>query len=1104
MRKSHHFRKMSNLEQINGEISDGPLFRATLADLEKRTATLKHNLKSLLKAGDAYLAESRQFGVTEQDFIGALSLQHSLSTITDHFAQVRTLLGTSQENFANVCQNLLLDPLRRIYDSEVKLAESRKREFEEASRDYYSSLARYLGIKSDEAQKKKLEQDLKYQAKKREFDLQCFDYINFLKELHTGQKDQEISFILGNFAEKQFKMYKRIHEEMEHFRVHAIGQYIRDLTKSSHQHKKEKEEKRKVLEGRINTSNPSAIDPSVISPYSLPLGNATESGDQTQLLTVGRRTNLLQVSQSPLSAQFSGSELTPNPTSEHSYSEHTGLISTGLPTNASTLAPNSDSANAAASDSTPPPLQASASQAIPSLANFTESGNVSNANLISRNMSQVEALSEEAAYLQANSESVSSSRRKEGVLLLGQLSAGPNSIKSNVTPTGWKKIWVVVDGGKLQEYSNWKKAPISLESIELQFSTVREARNCDRRFCFEVISPHIGKRIYQATDEADYRSWLIILKNAIEESLTSKPLSGMPAPPGIRFGDDGDRQVLADTELQFFSQNRLSHPLLLSKLRSTDIGNFVCADCNTRTPPPDWCSINLGLILCIECSGIHRSLGTHLSKVRSLTLDVTSFTPELVALLLNMGNTSVNMILEANLNADLVPFESEDPGRIKSAKQWLFHRSSSDGHSFSSGKQGQITQHHLSASTSSDSSTSNVVSPTSRLSLRLHRRQDSSASSSGNEELGSSTVKPTAGSGNGNAEFEKSKPGPSHSREAKTAFIQQKYVERRFVDPTYLVTASGDEPNDVLAYLLRGIEIQSPISVLHGILLLETPSLINTSVLLAAYGYRRDLYLKQRLQITQNTSSLVSLWYEAKESSLQSSSTSVATNPNVGGSAPSGGGSNNGPLQQKVSSPIIFGQFANDDAERSNSPPVPFLLQHHGFHRTVSSRIVVSELLFQNGADVHVYDARSFSSGSEESADHMWMLTVPSCVSSPSHDSLSYAEKLCSFTKLWRGPDYKHEGNRLVLKWTLLHYAAFFADLEAVVQLVSKGASLVALDAAGCTPYQLLTVSYNFFSNNKTNNHIPQVLPSVPSSLNNCGPPLAVYNMLLNILTPPV
>uniref|UniRef100_A0A1I8JSD5 Arf-GAP domain-containing protein n=1 Tax=Macrostomum lignano TaxID=282301 RepID=A0A1I8JSD5_9PLAT len=48
-------------------------------------------------------------------------------------------------------------------------------------------------------------------------------------------------------------------------------------------------------------------------------------------------------------------------------------------------------------------------------------------------------------------------------------------------------------------------------------------------------------------------------------------------------------------------------------------GNSECADCGR--PGPDWASLNLGALVCIECSGVHRQLGTHLSRIRSLTLD---------------------------------------------------------------------------------------------------------------------------------------------------------------------------------------------------------------------------------------------------------------------------------------------------------------------------------------------------------------------------------------------------------------------------------------------------------------------------------------------------
>ncbi|KAK2197114.1 bifunctional Arf GTPase activating protein/ARFGAP-RecO-like zinc finger/ArfGAP domain superfamily [Babesia duncani] len=57
---------------------------------------------------------------------------------------------------------------------------------------------------------------------------------------------------------------------------------------------------------------------------------------------------------------------------------------------------------------------------------------------------------------------------------------------------------------------------------------------------------------------------------------------------------------------------------LVSRICSVE-GNSNCADCGTRSPR--WASVNLGILLCINCSGIHRKLGVHLTQVKSLTLD---------------------------------------------------------------------------------------------------------------------------------------------------------------------------------------------------------------------------------------------------------------------------------------------------------------------------------------------------------------------------------------------------------------------------------------------------------------------------------------------------
>lgn len=73
-------------------------------------------------------------------------------------------------------------------------------------------------------------------------------------------------------------------------------------------------------------------------------------------------------------------------------------------------------------------------------------------------------------------------------------------------------------------------------------------------------------------------------------------------------------------------------------------GNKFCADCGSSEPK--WVSSSLGVFICIKCSGIHRSLGVHISKVLSLNLD--EWTDEQVDSLVNLGgNTLINKKYEA-------------------------------------------------------------------------------------------------------------------------------------------------------------------------------------------------------------------------------------------------------------------------------------------------------------------------------------------------------------------------------------------------------------------------------------------------------------------------
>ncbi|XP_028611151.1 arf-GAP with GTPase, ANK repeat and PH domain-containing protein 1 isoform X3 [Grammomys surdaster] len=107
-----------------------------------------------------------------------------------------------------------------------------------------------------------------------------------------------------------------------------------------------------------------------------------------------------------------------------------------------------------------------------------------------------------------------------------------------------------------------------------------------------------------------------------------------------------ESQILASLQSCESSKNKSrltsqSEAMALQSIRNMR-GNSHCVDCDTQNP--NWASLNLGALMCIECSGIHRNLGTHLSRVRSLDLD--DWPLELIKVMSSIGNELANSVWE--------------------------------------------------------------------------------------------------------------------------------------------------------------------------------------------------------------------------------------------------------------------------------------------------------------------------------------------------------------------------------------------------------------------------------------------------------------------------
>ncbi|KAF7258448.1 hypothetical protein EG68_04300 [Paragonimus skrjabini miyazakii] len=229
----------------------------------------------------------------------------------------------------------------------------------------------------------------------------------------------------------------------------------------------------------------------------------------------------------------------------------------------------------------------------------------------------------------------------------------------------------------LQFTPEWK-----LMESDLRLCTAREgSAGLDRRFTFELISP--GNRIHllQAESYDQKERWVEALRSGLLNFQQANISNTLADSLSLRNASSENKTSSVKSSFTYLNQSvngaivkacdlrlsRETHTTLATgtsqqsipdydQLRSQGgivlwrepdwAGNRLCADCSAEGA--SWASVNLGVTLCTQCAAAHRSLGVHVSKIRSLTLD--NWEPELLHLMLNLGNRLVNKVYEGNLD----------------------------------------------------------------------------------------------------------------------------------------------------------------------------------------------------------------------------------------------------------------------------------------------------------------------------------------------------------------------------------------------------------------------------------------------------------------------
>jgi Arf-GAP/SH3 domain/ANK repeat/PH domain-containing protein len=291
------------------QTDDGPLFRATMKSLEQKTGNMRMRWKKVLKRAESAMEAQVNCNNAMSDLMDALkevstSNASAVQPAIDHYFDkiAKDILAYERSNATNI-QKLIIDPIYKLYNIDIKQAETKRKDFEEESKDYYQYLGRYLGQRQDSLkEKKRAETDSKYQDKRRKFELKRFDYSSFMQDLHGGRKDQEVLSHLTRYADTQANNFLSTAKIIETMlpQLEALSQEVREADKEFQLQRTGREEKRRALEKDSKSFDaPSSHNAPAMATANGAVPRAPSSADGSEL--PGRKSSIAQVFQSTVS-----------------------------------------------------------------------------------------------------------------------------------------------------------------------------------------------------------------------------------------------------------------------------------------------------------------------------------------------------------------------------------------------------------------------------------------------------------------------------------------------------------------------------------------------------------------------------------------------------------------------------------------------------------------------------------------------------------------------------------------------------------------------------------------------------------------------------------